>query len=304
MSNQTSKYIKNNSYNNYNKQKYNDQKINNDNNVMNKNDTNNMNNNKNPIIHVPLNINTEFIDKLQNFMLSSKNLSKFTKYQNLNQEKDDKLSKHNNNNNNKIIYKKKQETFCSHLKDKLFWCLYVIKMGIDKYDMIENQHFVIEKEMKFKYIELLRSNKTVLKTHKIKPLYELEDDLANKIQISLKTFVALCIIENINIIILHKKKIFEYICNDTEIVNIITQTDEPLKYNLDLNITHSNDVKVHTLRSTLFSIQFIDSSLKSITSYKLEELIEIANKFGLDIKNENNKKKTKKEIYEQLILNF
>ena len=35
-----------------------------------------------------------------------------------------------------------------------------------------------------------------------------------------------------------------------------------------------------------------------------EELIEIANKFGIDIKNENNKKKTKKEIYEQLILNF
>jgi hypothetical protein len=291
MYNYNQKFNNNNNNNNNNNKKYN----------TNNSNTNNMNNNKKPIIHIPL--NTEFIDKIQNCMLSSKNLSKFTKYQNSNENNQD-IKKNNNNNNNNNIYKKKQETFCSHFKDTLFWCLYVIKMGIDKYDMIENQQFVIEKEMKFKYIELLRSNKILLKTHKIKPLYELEDDLANQVQIGLKTFVALCIIEKINIIILDKKKIFEYISNNEEKIHIITKTEQPLKYTLDLNSINNTDEKVQTLRSSYFQLQNIDSSLKSMAIYKLEELIEIANKFGIDIKNENNKKKTKKEIYEQLILQF
>jgi hypothetical protein len=49
----------------------------------------------------------------------------------------------------------------------------------------------------------LRKNKDILRIHKIKPLTELEDDLANKDKISIKTFVALCIFENINILLVN-----------------------------------------------------------------------------------------------------
>jgi hypothetical protein len=280
---------------------------------------NNMNNNKSPIIHVSLSvpeqvIKTEFINDLQNFMFFTKNLSRFTKLQSHNL--DDKLTKEvksknnnykNNQNNNQVTaIKKKQDTFICHLKDNLFWCLYVIKMGIDKYDMIGNQHFVIEKEMKFKYIELLRSKKDLLKINKIKPLYELEDDLANKAQISLKTFVALCIIENINILIVDKKKVFEYIYNDENDIYIIKKPEDSnsLKYILDLNNIKVTDDKIKEFRENYYQLTHIDSSIKSMTSYKLDELTEIANKLGINISSENNKKKTKKEIYEIIILNF
>lgn len=270
---------------------------------------NNMNNNKNPIIHVSEDIDTEFINDLQNYMFFTKNLSRFTKLQNLNLE--DKFSKeiksknnnyHNNKNNNKIIAKR--DTFSSHLKDNLFWCLYVIKMGIDKYEMIGNQHFVIEKEMKFKYIELLRSKKDLLKINKIKPLYELEDDLANKPQISLKTFVALCIIENINIIIVDKKKVFEYIYNDENEIFIIKKPEESLKFMLDLNNIKITDDKIKEFHENFYMLTHIDSSIKSMAYYKLDELNEIVNKLGINITTENNKKKTKKEIYETILLNF
>jgi hypothetical protein len=277
---------------------------------------NNMNNNKSSIIHVQstkkmedIDIDSELINNLQNYMFTTKNLSKFTKLQNYNHE--DKSTKKINSKNNNYQYnkeipiiKKKQDTFVSDLKDNLFWCFYVIKMGIEKYDMIGNQHFVIEKEMKFKYIELLRSKKDLLKINKIKPLYELEDDLANKPQISLKTFVALCIIENINICIINKKKIFEFIYNDENLIFIIKRAEDSLKFILELNNIKITDEKIKEYRNNYYQLNNIDSSIKSMASYKLDELNIIANKLGINIISENNKKKTKKEIYETILLNF
>ena len=59
----------------------------------------------------------------------------------------------------------------------------------------------------------------LLKINKIKPLSELEDDLANKSRISIKTFFALCVIEKMNILLVDKRKIYESITNiNTNIV--------------------------------------------------------------------------------------
>jgi len=166
---------------------------------------------------------------------------------------------------------------------------------------ISNQHFIIEKEMKYKFIEILRQNKSILKNNKIKPLSEIEDDLANKECITLKTFLSLCILEQKNIIILHKRKIFEYIFDSNEPIHIITKIDEK-KYSLDLQVTKE---KIENYRINYYQWLHVDSSLKSISSYKLEELHEICEKLGIDYKNDpNKKKKTKKEIYELIIQNF
>ena len=51
---------------------------------------------------------------------------------------------------------------------------------------------------KFKYIDIVRKEKDILKINKIRPLSEVEDDLANKNKISLKTFIALCLIEKMS----------------------------------------------------------------------------------------------------------
>jgi hypothetical protein len=49
-----------------------------------------------------------------------------------------------------------------------------------------------------------------------------------------------------------------------------------------------------------------DVSLKSIASYKVEELLELCKKLDINvIKNDNDKKKqSKKDIYELLVQNF
>jgi len=265
-------------------------------------------NNKNPIIHVDTNI---LMKEIQECMFSLKNLTRFTSHQvnyeeivknnklNWKNNKDSLTNANTNKNTNKI---QNLDYIIPSEKDKLFWCFYIIKMGIDNYNMLDisNQHFIIEKEMKFKFIEIQRLNKSLLKNNKIKPLSEIEDDLANKECITLKTFVSLCILEQKNIIILHKRKIFEYIFDSNEVINIITKIDDK-KYSLDLQVTKE---KIDNYRENYYHWLHVDSTLKSMTSYKLEELHEICEKLGIDYNNQSKKKKTKKEIYELIIQNF
>ena len=263
------------------------------------------------------------VEDFQDYMFTSKNLIRFTKHiikqSNNNKQsinKTDSIKKFENkprvNIENKpsinieksiikeTIYKPKQ-------KDSLFWCFYILKHGYSNYEMeINNQYFVIEKKEKFKYIEMIRNNKDILKLHKIKPFTELEDDLANKEKISVKTFIALCILENINILLVDKRKIFELTCVDiTEQtpVHIIHRNSQTYEHHIELNVT--NNI-LQNYREKYYKMSSFDTTLKSIGTYKLDELIDLCNKLDINIsKNETDKKKkTKKEIYELLVLNY
>jgi len=203
-----------------------------------------------------------------------------------------------------VVNRKRKEVFEPRQKDGLFWCFYVLYAGFDKYEMIGNQHFVEEKQLKFKLIELIRSKKDVLKMHKIRPLTELEDDLANKHQITLKTFIALCIVANISVFVVDKHKYYESIHVSADNVNtnvhiIHKSTGEPVKYSMDLLSTPE---KINQYRETYYHMTTLDNKLKSITSYKSDELLEICQKLGIDTT--STKKKTKADLYEMIIMNL
>jgi hypothetical protein len=237
------------------------------------------------------------IKELNNNILSLKNINNFCKHKQI-IEVNNKSNKNNiniKNNNNNNIYK------INH-KDTLFWCFYILKNSFSKYEMIniENNIFTIEKEEKYKYISILRNYKDLLKQYKIKPLYVLEDELANKDFISIKTFLALCIIENINIFIVNNRSYFELIINNDINTNfIIHKENDNNKYYIEFYDKN----KVEFLKKNYLSINNFDNKLKSISSYKLDDLIDIAKRLNIDL-NKNNKKLTKKEIYEMLIINF
>jgi hypothetical protein len=199
------------------------------------------------------------------------------------------------------IYKPKQ-------KDSLFWCFYILKHGYFNYEMEINGHyFTIEKTEKFKYIEMLRKNKDILKIHKIKPFTELEDDLANKDKISVKTFFALCILENINVLLVDKRKIFELTCIDIDTqhpVNVIHRNRKNYEHHIELNATENI---LQNYRNNYYKSETLDSTIKSISSYKLDELLELCKKLDINVNDkisETKKKLCKKDIYELLVLNY
>jgi hypothetical protein len=203
----------------------------------------------------------------------------------------------------------KQDKYFPKQKDSLFWCFYILKNGYSKYEMeINNQYFTVEKQEKFKYITMLRDKKDILKIHKIKPFTELEDDLANKEKISVKTFFALCILENINVLFVDKRKIMELFTFDVDAdhpIHIVHRLSHD--HYIELDVTEE---MIQKYRETYYKMESCDAKLKSMGSYKLDELVELCKKLDISIINEKkdkegkNKKMTKSEIYERLVLHY
>jgi len=198
-------------------------------------------------------------------------------------------------------------TFHPKEKDALFWCYYIIKNGYGAYVYPNTTSYINEKNEKFKCIQLLRDNKDLLKTKKIKNLKEdVEDDLANKDRIGMKTFIALCIVSKINIVYIHKRKCFEHMHNDEDPVHVVHSSNE---YCGELNISKE---QLDTYRTTLFKWESVDKPLKAVSSYKSEELLDLCIKLVFDndssatnaTNKQNLKKKTKKELYELLVQNL
>jgi hypothetical protein len=250
-------------------------------------------------IHKDKHSYNDVFQELQDYMFYSKNLVQYTKF-NINTH----FPKNKKSTKKQIVSKpstllKTSDIFSSIHKDSLFWCFYVLKHGLSSYEVIGNQHFAVEKKIKFEYINILRQKKELLKMNKIKPFTELEDDLANNQTIRIKTFIALCIVENINVMIIHKRKFYESKNNDSDKISIIDKKEEPLKYSMEL---YPSLVTVQTYRDTYLKMVGFDSTLKSIHSYKLDDLLDICKKINIIL--DTTKKNTKKDIYQEIILKF
>jgi hypothetical protein len=188
--------------------------------------------------------------------------------------------------------------FCPKQKDSLFWCYFIIKNGFSAYEYPGTTTFVNEKEMKFQCIEDLRKSKQQLKVKKIKNLREdVEDELANKERIGMKTFIALCIVNNINILFIHKKKCFELAVDDNEQVYVIHKKEENgrTKYYYEMDATKDD---IEKYRKTFFIWENVDKPLKAPSAYKVEDLQNLCKILNIPLL----PKKTKKELYDEILL--
>ena len=253
------------------------------------------------------------VAELQDYMFTGDNLKRFNKHNfgliGLDAKKQNKDNREKfvsmNAEKEKEKDKPKDDIYKPLQTDSLFWCFYILKYGLSKYEMeVGNQHFPIEKAEKFKYIELFRTKKDILKINKIKPLADLESDLANSQRISIKTFFALCIVEKINVLLVDKRKIYESITNDEGKVNIVKRNGVTYEHHIEYNVLNESE-KLANYRDTYYKVQGFDASLKSMTGYRVDELLELCGKFGIDVSiSGNSKKMAKKDIYELLVQNF
>jgi hypothetical protein len=242
------------------------------------------------------------IKKYEDYMLTGKAIIKALKLKNdaSIDNKKDKKDKYT------VVDEIKKKTdssfFIPQEKDGLFWCFFVIKNGFAAYEYPGATSFVNEKAEKFRLIESLRTKKQILKTKKIKNIKEdVEDDLANKSKIGMKTFIALCAAENINVLFIHKRKCFELMCEEDNPFHVIHWQDNPEKYCYEMNLSKE---ALDKYRNTLFKWESLEKPLKAISAYKGDELMELCNKLGLQEKVDNLIKKTKKDLYELLIMNL
>jgi len=203
-------------------------------------------------------------------------------------------------------------SFLPREKDKLFWCFFVMKNGFVEYEKLrldidtnECINMVVEKKLKIDYVNKLRENKTIIKKYKIASLTDIENYLVNESVIDIKTFLILCILEELSVLYIKKKSYYDlnFVSSDVESSKqhvILCHT--PFKYTYEFE---KNQMDIEKYKTDLYKLDNIDKPIKSFSSYKLGDLVEICNKLSIEIVNSSTqKKKTKQELYESILQYF
>ena len=241
-------------------------------------------------------ISCDVINTLQDYFLSENNITTIFK------NRVDNVSQSVKKQTFNTVKKQEHDFFIPKEKDSLFWCFYLIKNGDVSYEMIGVITPIIEKKLKIDYVEKIRKNKILVKPYKFSSIANVENQLANEFKIDLKTLFTLCVLENINIFFINKKTYYELIMNDSKDIFVIQNFD---KDKFGYKLLSSDSKELETYKSSLFKIDNIDKPIKSISSYKVSELLEYCNKLVIEtINKETGKVKSKKELYESFIQYF
>ncbi len=239
----------------------------------------------------------DVLDELQYYMLNNANMQKALKL------------KIYRSKNEKIVTKesviKKPPLYIPNQQDSLFWCYYIIKHGVIKYETLNYKNTLVAKQFKIELVTTLRKNKDIVKMYKFDTISNLENNLANDNNLSPKAFLTLCAIENVNIIYVSKKTYYELLMNDTNVVYIVHEIPAQSKYYNKYGFEIANDESLNNIRSTLYKIDNIAKPIKAASSYKVKDLIDICNKLAIDTNNtDSGKNKTKNDLYESIIQYF
>lgn len=105
-----------------------------------------------------------------------------------------------------------------------------MKYGIDKYNLLSNRNFVTEKKIKIEYVEHSRKKKPLLKQYKFSSILDFENMLANESIIHVNTFLSLCVLENMNVIVIYKTDYLELLTNDSNIIHVLFFNPHKSKY--------------------------------------------------------------------------
>jgi len=240
----------------------------------------------------------DVFNELQNYILDDENIEKSIRMKICNTKNTKPILK-------EIETKKTLSIFVPTQQDSLFWCFFIMSNGDLKYETLNNKNSLIAKQMKIDLVQKIRKNKQVIKTYKLDTLSNIENNLANDNNINAKTFLSLCVVENINIIFVSKKTYYELLMNDSDIIYIVSEIQTQNKYNNKYGFEKANEKSIDTIRNSLFKINNIDKPVQSISSYKVQDLIDICSKLVIETTNKDTGKiKSKNDLYESLIQYF
>jgi hypothetical protein len=202
--------------------------------------------------------------------------------------------------------------------DTLLWCAYIMIHGIEKFECVEN-HYTESNSFKFQMVEYIRARKTLLKPHKM-TASSVEESLVHKPYISLETFQGIAVCYNLSVCIIQDRKIFEVGRSDNDKNTFIL---EKIRGKFGVYIVTSASASASAsagardktaflahVREKYWSMENISSPIRSISAYKVQDLIDICKKleipetkvvlgdFGSIV---SQKKKTKAELYEDIV---
>lgn len=238
------------------------------------------------------------------YILNDNNITIYLKYKlNNTPEKTDENKK--NISCKKINKYDSFNLFIPKENDTLFWCYYIILNGDIKYEMLNIKNSLIERQLKIDYVKKIRENKQIIKTYKFDTIINIENNLVNDNNINIKTVMSLCSIDKINLIFVSKKTYFELLMNDNGPIYVIRELEINSKYNKKFGFEIADKETLNEIRTSLYNVEVLNKPIKSLSAYKVQDLVNIANKLAIETVNkETGKNKTKNDLYESILQYF
>lgn len=207
-----------------------------------------------------------------------------------------------NDDNNNTMLKKPDElvriedtTIIPEHKDQLFWCCYIGKYGLDKYNEIKHRAGNIEMEEKQRISEYFKNNPNFLKNINQKMTKARTQEIISEIMINnkvtLNVLPAFALYYKVRIMILKENRIYLNISSeDNYETTILMSKTTDHDYNIDICV---NDSKIQKIIENCYCLYSHEKPLKAISNFKMDELIELASKMDVD----TSQKIPKNELY-------
>jgi hypothetical protein len=207
---------------------------------------------------------------------------------------------------------RKEELYQPKQQDTLFWCLYIMNYGYNDYLQIDHNYGVKELEEKQKISKFMKENVVRIKNTNYKLTNVAIQEVLSELLTSQKETSLLCLIVmivyyNINILIINEttKCMLEFWSNKVKIPSTNTSSEESdaltyVLYKTDngkykLQYENIGSFQINDLKEKYVVLESYNKYIKGISNYKVEELEDMAKKFGVF---DETKKYKKAELYE------
>lgn len=258
---------------------------------------NNINNNKiNNINEIP-NITNSMLTKQKKELIDNVNKKHIIKEEVSNNKIEFTFKTENKKTTEELVI---ENYYLPKQKDSLFWCIYIFKYGMNKYNEISNYGNTELKE-KQNCIKFIEKNKNLLKTTNYKitniNIQEIKSELmTEQTKTSYYVLLAFVFYYNINIYIIHENRnMYLSFKNDTNTINHVIFKDKN-KYRIQkMNV---NNLEIDNITRGMYCLVHFNKPIKGLSTYKVSDLHDIAR--ILNIENYTNYKKN--ELYELIQL--
>ena len=209
--------------------------------------------------------------------------------------------------------------------DTLFWCMYIAKNGYSEYLTIGQKYRNVEIENKQQMIETIKKNPSILKngsglktssslktesglktsSRKITnvAIQEIMAELMIDKKTSMKTFYAMCVLNELNMYIVDTTtKTYLDFANTSLSNTVDTSAKSYIIYRsvegfFSVDIEEKQTEQLDQILSELFELEHGERPIKAISAYKISDLETISKKLGLS----NNKAK-KQDMYNEILV--
>lgn len=180
-------------------------------------------------------------------------------------------------------------------QDSLFWCIYIAMHAYDEFLMIRNKHNAIEMEWKQQLSTMITGCPAKIKqsNHKITKANVqeiLSDFMTSPCKTNMLCVIAISVYHNIHFVVMNSTNNMrmEFTTDNNEANTYVISKNDRNHYSICDEPVSAE--KLLAIRSNSFLIENNEKPLKSVGSYKIDNLIEYATLFGVYNENEKYKK--------------